>query len=104
MQPTRPLGPAIKAQVAAEINGLPHGRITEQGPEARVFTADLDELTQWWFALGGRITSEPAPKDSGVRLWTLHTNTDHGNGIPVRVHALALDTDQLDADCADAVA
>lgn len=102
MQPIRPLGPALKAEAAADTNGLPHGRITEHGTEAHVFTADLDDLVAWFMALGGRITCQDA--GPGVCLWTLHTNTDHGHGAPVRVHALALDTDQIDADCAHAVA
>lgn len=102
MNPIRPLGPAIKAEVAADLNGLPHTRITEQGAEARVFTVSLDDLVAWYMALGGHFTCQPA--SPGVCLWTLHTNTDHGHGTTVRVHTLALDTDQLDADCADAVA
>ncbi|MFB7738267.1 hypothetical protein ACFC08_28540 [Streptomyces sp. NPDC056112] len=102
MNPIRPLGPAVKAETAADWNGLPHARITEQGNEARVFTNGLDDLTAWFLALGGRITCHDA--GPGTCLWTLHTNTDHGRGAPVRVHALALDTDQLDADIADAVA
>lgn len=101
MKPIRPLGPAIKTEVAADHNGLPHNRITEQGTEAHVFTTGLDDLIAWFMALGGRITCEPAT--TGVCLWTLHTDTDHGNGATVRVHALALDTDQIDADIADAV-
>lgn len=104
MKPIRPLGPAVKAEVTADMNGLPHGRITEQGTDAHVFTAGLTELTDWFLALGGRITCQPAPQNSGVCLWTLHTDTDHGNGTPIHVHALALDTDQIDPDCADAVA
>ena len=101
MQPTRSLGPAIKAQVAAEINGLPHGRITEHHNTAQVFTAGLTDLEAWWLALGGRITHQPA--GDGVVLWTLTTDTDHGHGAPVAVHALALATDQIDADIAHAV-
>ncbi|MGW3383283.1 hypothetical protein ACWDCO_24245 [Streptomyces albogriseolus] len=104
MNPIRPLGPAVRTEVTADLNGLPHGRITEQGNEARVILAGLDELTDWFTALGGRITCEPAPHDSGVCLWTLHTHTERTHGTPIRVHALALDTDQIDPDCADAVA
>lgn len=102
MNPIRPLGPAVKAEVTADLNGLPHGRITEQGTEAHVFTTGLDELVDWYLALGGRITHQPA--GTGVTKWTLHTRTERGHGTTVRVHALAPDTDQLDADCADAVA
>jgi hypothetical protein len=105
MHATRRLGPAVKAEVTADYQGLPHARITEQGDEARVFTSGLDDLTAWYLALGGRITRQAAPEGSGVALWTLHTRTDHHDGgIPVRVHALALDTDPIDADLADAVA
>lgn len=104
MNPIRPLGPAIKAETAADRCGLPHARITEQGTEAHVFTAGLNDLVAWYHALGGRLTCQPAPQDSGVCLWTLHTDTDHGHGTPLHVHALALDTDQLDPDCANAVA
>lgn len=104
MNPIRTLGPAVKAEVAADLHGLPRGRVTEQGTDAHVFTSGLDDLTAWFMALGGRITCEPAPMDSGVCLWTLHTHTDHGHGVPVRVHALAMDTDHPDADIADAVA
>jgi len=100
------LSPAIQAETTADLNALPHGRITTQGTEAHVFTAGLDDLTAWWHALGGRITCQDAPHDSGVCMWTLHTRTDPDNptSTTVRVHALALTTDQLDADCAPAVA
>lgn len=106
MKPIRPLGPATRAEATADRCGLPHARITSQGTEAHVFTTDLDDLTAWWLALGGRLTAEPAPAGSGVVLWTLHTRTDPEDAAStvVRVHALALDTDQLDPDCANAVA
>lgn len=102
MKPIRPLGPAVKAETVADWNGLPHGRITEHANEAHVFTASLTELEAWFIALGGRITRQDA--GDRVCMWTLTTDTDHGHGTPVRVHALALDTDQIDPDCADAVA
>ncbi|MGA5670006.1 hypothetical protein ACPCTG_31565 [Streptomyces pseudogriseolus] len=100
------MNPAIKAQVAADLNNLPHARITTQGTEARVFTASLEDLTAWWYALGGRITCQDAPTGSGVCMWTLHTRTDPENPVSarIRVYALALDTDQPDADCLPAVA
>ncbi|MFD7995569.1 hypothetical protein [Streptomyces mexicanus] len=97
----RTIRPAIQAETVADWNGLPHGRITERQGTAHVFTAGLGELETWYLALGGRITHQPAGQ--GVTLWTLTTNTDHGNGVPVLVHALALETDQIDADCADAI-
>jgi hypothetical protein len=102
MNPIRPLGPAVKAEVTAEYNGLPHGRITEHDGAAHVFTAGLDDLALWFMALGGRITHQPA--GTGVVLYTLHALTDRTSGAPVEVHALALDTDQIDADLTDAVA
>jgi hypothetical protein len=102
MQPIRPLNAAVQAETVADWNGLPHGRITEHHGAAHVFTASLTELEAWYIALGGRITRQPA--GPGVVLWTLTTDTDHGHGALVGVHALALDTDQIDADCADAVA
>jgi hypothetical protein len=101
MAPTRPLNAAVKAEVAADYNGLPHARITAQGAEASVFTAGLPELELWFLALGGHITHQSA--GPGVVAWTLHTDTDRGHGAPVRVHALALDTDQLDPALADAI-
>lgn len=102
MNQIRPLGPAVKAEVTAEYNGLPHGRITEHNGAAHIFVVGLPELELWFINLGGsRITRKPA--GDGVVLWTLHTTTNRTNGTPVRVHALALDTDQIDADCADAV-
>ena len=100
MAPTRPLGPAVKAEVAAEYNGLPHGRITEREGRAEVFTTGLRELERWFMALGGRITRQPAGRTA---VWTLDTDTDHGHGAPLTVYALALDTDQIDPNCADAV-
>jgi hypothetical protein len=102
MQPIRPLGPAIKAEVTADMNGLPHARITDHHGAAHVFTDGLPDLELWFVALGGRINRQPA--GPGVVLWTLDTRTDHTNGAPVRVHALALDTDQIDATLAPAVA
>jgi hypothetical protein len=92
---------AHQAETAADLNSLPHARITTQGTEAHVFTAGLDDLTAWWYALGGHITCQPAPRNSGVCMWTLHTRTDPDNphSPRIRVHALALDTDQIDADC-----
>lgn len=99
----RPLNAAVKAEVAAEYNGLPHARITERDGTADVFTTSLTDLELWFMALGGHFDRQPAPAGSGVVMWTLTTDTDRGHGAPVRVHALALDTDQLDADCAEAI-
>jgi hypothetical protein len=111
MHATRLLNAAGKAQVAADRNALMHDRITEHCGVAQVFTARLTDLESWYIALGGRITRQfvtkaggVTPEPTGLVLWTLHTDTDHGNGAPVAVHALALDTDQIDADLADAVA
>ena len=101
MSPTRPLNAAVKAETVAAWNGLPHGRITDRDGEAQVFTTSLRELEAWYLALGGHITRQPA--GAKAALWTLHTDTDHGNGAPVAVYTLALDTDQIDPDCADAV-
>ena len=101
MHATRPLGPAVKAEVTAELNGLPHGRIDEQDGVAHVFTASLDDLTRWFMALGGRITPQPA--DQGVIHYTLHALTERTHGARIAVHASALVTDQLDPDLADAV-
>ena len=101
MAPTRILNAAVKAEVAADYNGLPHGRITDRDGEAQVFTTGLADLELWWLALGGHITRQPAGRNAA--LWTLHTDTDHGNGAPVAVYALALDTDQIDPAIAHAV-
>ncbi|WP_328545415.1 hypothetical protein [Streptomyces europaeiscabiei] len=102
MHAIRRLDAAVKAEVTADYNGLPHGRISDHDGAAHVFTTGLPELTAWYLALGGRITRQPA--GPGVVLWTLDTRTSRTDGASVRVHALALDTDQLDADLADAVA
>lgn len=101
MAPTRPLNAAVKAEVTADLNGLPHGRITQHDDQAHVFTIGLAELELWFIALGGHITRQPAGE--GVVLWTLTTDTDHGHGAPVRVYAPALDTDQIDPSIADAI-
>jgi hypothetical protein len=101
MQPTRPLGPAVKAEVTAEYNGLPHGRITQHYDTAHVFTLGLPELELWFMALGGRIT--PQPDGQGVVHYTLRTFTERTHGTPIAVHASALVTDQIDPGCADAV-
>lgn len=101
MNATRRLGPAVKAEVTADYNALKYTRITEHQGTALVFTTGLHDLEAWFLALGGRITHQPA--GPGITLWALHTNTDHGNGAPVTVHALALDTDQIDPGIADAV-
>jgi hypothetical protein len=101
MQPIRPLGPAVKAEVAADLNGLPHARITEHQGIAHVFTSGLPELELWFMALGGRIT--PHPAGPGITHWTLTTLTERTHGALIAVHAPALDTDQIDPDCADAV-
>lgn len=102
MNHIRPLNAAVKAEVAADYNGLPHTRITQTGDTAHVFTNGLPDLELWFMALGGRITRTPA--EPAVVVWTLHTDTDHGRGAPIHIHALALDTDQIDADIAPAVA
>jgi hypothetical protein len=102
---------AAKAQVAADLNALMYDRITEHRGTAQVFTARLTDLEAWYIALGGRITRQfvtkaggVTPEPTGLVLWTLTTDTDHGHGAPVQVHALALDTDQIDADLAHVVA
>ena len=101
MKPIRPLGPAVKAEVAAELNGLPHGRITEHHDTAHVFTTGLPELELWFLALGGTITPKPDGQD--VVHYTLRTYTERTHGARIAVHASALATDQIDPACADAV-
>jgi hypothetical protein len=101
MASTRPLNAAVKAEVTADYNGLPHGRITEHDDTAHVFTTGLPELEAWFMALGGPITRQPAGQ--GVVHYTLRTFTERTHGTRIAVHASALDTDQIDPDCADAV-
>jgi len=101
MSATRPYNAALKAEVCADLNDLPHGRITQHQDAAHVFTAGLADLEAWFTFLGGRITHQPA--GAGVVLWTLHTQVGEVYAAQARVHALALHTDQIDADCADAV-
>lgn len=102
MAPTRPLNAAVKAEVAASLNGLSYDRIEAHDDEAYVFIATgLPDFEMWFVALGGDITREPA--DQHLALWVLRTDTDHGSGAPVRVFALVPDTDQLDPDLADAI-
>lgn len=104
MAPTRPLNAAVKAEVAADLNGLPHGRITEHHGAAHVFIATgLPDLELWFLALGGHFTCHPSPGAPGSVIWTLTTDTDHGHGAPVLVQAFAMATDQLSPDCADAI-
>jgi hypothetical protein len=102
MSAIRPLGSAVKAEVAADYNALFYYRIAEHNGAAHVFTTGLADLEAWFMALGGRITHQPV--GDGTTHWTLTTRTERTSGAPVIVHALALDTDQIDADCADAVA
>lgn len=96
---------AEKAEVAATLNGLPHARITDHDGAAHVFTASLTELEQWarWLKpLGACITRQDA--GPGVALWTVTATLGDIRPLPVRVHALALDTDLIDADLTPAVA
>lgn len=104
MQPTRRLTLADQAEVAADLNGLPHGRITGHDGTAHVFTADLPELEQWaqWFMpIGCGITQQPA--GPGVVLWTLYAALGDVYTVPIRVYALALDTERIDDDLAHAI-
>jgi hypothetical protein len=102
MAPTRPLGPAVKAEVTADLNGLPCTRISEERGTAYVFTRNLPDLELWFMALGGHIKPENGPTP-GTTVWTLTTNTDHGHGVPVLVQTLGMATDQIDPACAAAV-
>lgn len=104
MHTNRPLTIADKAELAADLNNLPHARITGHDGTAQVFTAGLGELEQWarWFMpLGCRITQQPA--GTGVVLWTLRTQLGETHPVPIQVSALALDTEQIDDDLATAV-
>ena len=94
MAPTRPLNAAVKAEVAADLNGLPHARIAEHDGAAHVFTTGLDDLTAWFMFLGGHITRRTA--GPGVVLWTLTTRIGDVYATPVHIHAPALDADQID--------
>lgn len=96
---------ADQAELAADLNDLPHERITGHDGTAQVFTAGLGELEQWarWFlTLGCRITQQPA--GTGVVLWTLRAQLGETNPVPIQVSALALDTEQIDGDLAHVVA
>jgi hypothetical protein len=101
MSATRPLDAAVKAEVTADLNGLPHGRITQYHDVAHVFTVGLAELELWFMALGGPITRQP--DGQGVVHYTLRTFTERTHGARIAVHASALVTDQIDPGCADAV-
>lgn len=101
MNQTRRMGPAIQAEVTADYQGLPPGRIAEHQGAAYVFVDRLTDLEAWYLALGGEITHQPA--GDSVTLWALNTLTERTHGAPLRVRALALDTDQIDADLTDAV-
>lgn len=101
MAPTRPLNAAVKAEVAADHNGLAYTRIAQHNGAAHVFTANLPDLEAWWFALGGYITPEPA--GAHAVMWTLTTDTDRGHGAPVTVLAPGLHTDEIDPAIAHAV-
>lgn len=99
--PTRHLTPAVQAETVADWNGLPYTRIEDHNGVAKVIVGELAHLERWFMALSGHITHQPT--DCRLTLWTLHTDTDHGHGAPLQVHVLALDTDQIDDDCAHAV-
>ncbi|NUS82736.1 MAG: hypothetical protein HOY75_08280 [Streptomyces sp.] len=104
MQPTW-LTIADKAELAADLNDLPHDRITGHDGTAQVFTAGLGELEQWarWFLpLGCHITQQPA--GTGVVLWTLLAQLGENSPVPIQVSALSLDTEQIDEDLAHLVA
>lgn len=96
MAAIRHLNAADHADSIADRYSLPKGRITERRGTAHVFTAALTELEAWAHALGGHPTSRPA--GDGVVMWTLDTRTHGTHGTPIRVQALALDTDLIDDD------
>lgn len=62
---------------------LPIGSLTGRPDAAHVTVTSLDDLGQWMYARGGRITVHPTPH--GVDLWVLHTTADGLPGAPVPV-------------------
>lgn len=62
---------------------LPVGSLTARDDAAHITVATTDDLAEWLYARGGRITQHPTPY--GVHLWVLHTTADGLPGDPVRV-------------------
>ncbi|MGQ4437959.1 hypothetical protein ACN6LI_003324 [Streptomyces violaceoruber] len=95
------MNPAVRTEIVADLNALFYFRIAEHHGTVHVFTTGLTDLEDWYRALGGRITHQD--DGNGLTHWTLTTLTNRTTGDPVIVHAPALVTDQIDADCNPAI-
>lgn len=64
--------------------GLPAPTIVVRPDAVHITLADVDDLSQWMYELGG--TVRRGVEIDGASLWTLHTETPRrGNGSTVRI-------------------
>ncbi|MEV8394782.1 MULTISPECIES: hypothetical protein [unclassified Streptomyces] len=76
--------------VQATIDGfaLPAPTLVARPDAVHIMLADIDDLAQWLYALGGKV--HRGAETDGASLWTLRTRTPRGlrgTTVPLRVHA-----------------
>ncbi|MFF1498661.1 hypothetical protein ACFVZR_01985 [Streptomyces sp. NPDC058316] len=77
----------LAVQVVIDGFALPAPTLVARPDAVHITLADVDDLAQWLYALGGEVRR--GIELDGASLWTLRTQTPRGlNGstVPVRVH------------------
>jgi hypothetical protein len=78
---------------------LPVATMTPRPDAVHITVTSARDLSRWMYDLGGRIVQSSGA--DGVALWTLHTATpvrSDGSTVPIRVHAVVVDGEDVLAE------
>ncbi|MEV8349007.1 hypothetical protein ACFVTT_15880 [Streptomyces niveus] len=94
----------LAVQVVIDGFALPAPTLVARPDAVHITLADVDDLAQWLYALGGEVRR--GIEISGASLWTLHTETPvrlDGSTVAIRVHAPVVSGEDILAEIHGAV-
>lgn len=95
----------LAVQVVIDGFNLPAPTIVARLDAVHITLADVDDLGQWLYSLGGEVRR--GIEISGASLWTLHTETPvrlNGTTVAIRVHVPVVSGEDVLAEIRGAVA
>ncbi|MFJ3587484.1 hypothetical protein ACIQUY_29490 [Streptomyces sp. NPDC090231] len=95
----------LAVQVVIDNLALPAPTIVARPDAVHITLADVDDLGQWLYSLGGEVRR--GIEISGASLWTLHTETPvrlNGTTVAIRVHVPVVSGEDVLAEIRGAVA